>query len=777
MNSYDFSTNKTYLQCVCKDVEQCQDPAVVLANIKQQTPAPCQITYPCQATGFPSASGNQTFVCSNPGSNLVANITQESNKCSCDTKVNKNKNSFEQVCQCCLPSEFVRKSLIAPVSCPKDSIKETCTCTNSSATNNTAISATTLKCNCQHPTSNVVYNELQYPSEGQCDCDNITLGTKQCKCCVPYEVQVQQLQPVCSADSSINNCQCQGNSTKQVCSCVNAKNNLTFANLTTVNPSSCYCNPTSQNLKTCNCCVSASQFQSLKPKCPAGKDSTDCKCDSVKSGHACNCTNKYFFNTTVSTSFPPSTCACYGSADNQTTGFNCQCCASMQEISPAPQCSANNQSFVSCKDCKYDSVKQTVVCNCNGAHYMTPATTTQIAGLTLNTSDCGCVSDGKNSTNCDCCVSQATWKSATPVCQSGDSTLEKCMCQNNSVITQEKSTVTIKKNVTTQVTCKKTGCSGELCSSEEMFSTCTWKNAYACYSPAVCEYQISTGECGFTNTTTLATCLKAPPAIPPNKVSTYQNATRNVTVTNVTKLVSQNVTIIQNVTKYVQQCNCSNNRFPSIAITNAPVSPSVCGCDANNTACQCCVSRDYVTGLYFNALSCTNLTGADCNCNFAKNASCSCTPRDNTVLTYKNLTIDTSKNCLCTNNSANTSQQCRCCVNDLATMIPKAPVCAVNTTTTQSCKCEESFTQSTGKMNLQCQCKHSVNVTQNVTTYNKTTNTSTTTQVSGVETRVTNALLTSQQCNCFPYMNGTKSFSACNCCVPNQFTCPSSFAD
>lgn len=60
-------------------------------------------------------------------------------------------------------------------------------------------------------------------------------------------------------------------------------------------------------------------------------------------------------------------------------------------------------------------------------------------------------------------------------------------------------------------TCVRAGCSGQLCLSEvqaaQMGTTaCLFKPEYACYQQATCEVQAS-GQCGFTQTTTLAACL------------------------------------------------------------------------------------------------------------------------------------------------------------------------------------------------------------------------------------------------------------------------------
>jgi len=52
------------------------------------------------------------------------------------------------------------------------------------------------------------------------------------------------------------------------------------------------------------------------------------------------------------------------------------------------------------------------------------------------------------------------------------------------------------------------GCSGQICSEErDVASNCEWKDRYACYRTAVCERQ-STGECGWTQTPELQSCLE-----------------------------------------------------------------------------------------------------------------------------------------------------------------------------------------------------------------------------------------------------------------------------
>jgi eight-cysteine-cluster-containing protein len=58
--------------------------------------------------------------------------------------------------------------------------------------------------------------------------------------------------------------------------------------------------------------------------------------------------------------------------------------------------------------------------------------------------------------------------------------------------------------------CRATGCSGQICADEDMFSTCEYRPEYACYQSATCERQTD-GQCGWTPTPALQACLANPP--------------------------------------------------------------------------------------------------------------------------------------------------------------------------------------------------------------------------------------------------------------------------
>lgn len=54
--------------------------------------------------------------------------------------------------------------------------------------------------------------------------------------------------------------------------------------------------------------------------------------------------------------------------------------------------------------------------------------------------------------------------------------------------------------------CKVTGCSGQVCSDQDVETSCEWKEEYACYKTARCERQ-QDGRCGWTMTENLTACF------------------------------------------------------------------------------------------------------------------------------------------------------------------------------------------------------------------------------------------------------------------------------
>lgn len=72
----------------------------------------------------------------------------------------------------------------------------------------------------------------------------------------------------------------------------------------------------------------------------------------------------------------------------------------------------------------------------------------------------------------------------------------------------------VKKTTATPVaTCFVGGCSSEICSDKkDVVSSCIYKAEFACYKTAKCERQPS-GQCAFTPTSALNSCLANPPAL------------------------------------------------------------------------------------------------------------------------------------------------------------------------------------------------------------------------------------------------------------------------
>jgi eight-cysteine-cluster-containing protein len=54
--------------------------------------------------------------------------------------------------------------------------------------------------------------------------------------------------------------------------------------------------------------------------------------------------------------------------------------------------------------------------------------------------------------------------------------------------------------------CVVSGCSGQICAGEPLFSTCEWRPEYACFASATCAPQPG-GGCGWSMTDALRACL------------------------------------------------------------------------------------------------------------------------------------------------------------------------------------------------------------------------------------------------------------------------------
>lgn len=66
--------------------------------------------------------------------------------------------------------------------------------------------------------------------------------------------------------------------------------------------------------------------------------------------------------------------------------------------------------------------------------------------------------------------------------------------------------------VSSSASCRPTGCSGQVCSDQEVITTCEYRADYACYKTAKCGRQAG-GQCGWTQTPELTRCLQNPPPL------------------------------------------------------------------------------------------------------------------------------------------------------------------------------------------------------------------------------------------------------------------------
>jgi hypothetical protein len=103
---------------------------------------------------------------------------------------------------------------------------------------------------------------------------------------------------------------------------------------------------------------------------------------------------------------------------------------------------------------------------------------------------------------------KATITFTKPSTPTGTLVLEK---DNPSGLPENADSITIPvrfdvSGVPVSAACKKTGCSGQICSDQDVVSTCEFREEYSCYKTATCERQAN-GACGWTNTTELRQCL------------------------------------------------------------------------------------------------------------------------------------------------------------------------------------------------------------------------------------------------------------------------------
>ena len=430
--------------------------------------------------------------------------------------------------------------------------------------------------------------------------------------------------------------------------------------------------------------------------------------------------------------------------------------------------------------------KLVYTCNCTANHLSNANQKVTLNNYAVNTTSCSCVNFGDRTT-CDCCVSNSTISILRPSC-SADTSSERCACRNNTVQVPKQRTVFFNVTRPVNLTCRRTGFNGHLCQMEADRTVIPWNNSHACYSTVAgttCDFQTSTNTCGWTITPALTACLARPAVIRTPQI--YQNLTFTGAtaprLVNITETRSRNETFFE--AQNLFQCNCSNSRYPSLPLVNAPsAAPGVCGCDARaangSQTCDCCLNRKSVDDLFLSTISCrANQTQSACTCD--SNNLCSCSiPNSNSF--YKDLKVD-AKSCNCITRNGTSLKDCNCCIaSQAAALIPAAPVCSSIQTSLNGCICD-SFSNSS----LKCACRNGFlnrteffNATINSTVTNSTTNTTTVIQVPRTFNRTVtdiawvNQTLDSAQCGCLntaTFTNPSKVSSICNCCTFRAFQC------
>jgi len=305
-----------------------------------------------------------------------------------------------------------------------------------------------------------------------CDCENIAVGSKACKCCVPQPVLAVQLQPRCAVVNNVSTTeavQCSSGSSNGILNCNfisrRVRNNTYFD--FPINSTQCYCAPSINNntLRACNCCVSDAQYLANKQNCPIAKEAANCQCESVNGSLSCDCPNRFFFNE-VTTKIPlaASSCACFpGSSISSRTP--CTCCTGETDlVKPLKSCkNPERETLVQCDQCANAVVfgATKYVCNCYGNSLFDNKTPFQLESVETNPAQCSCVNtQGRNT--CNCCLNNAQWANSKPACSSAQTT-EKCQCRNNTVVSRQNVTTVTKVNRNVTFNCRPTGCSGEIC--------------------------------------------------------------------------------------------------------------------------------------------------------------------------------------------------------------------------------------------------------------------------------------------------------------------------
>lgn len=120
--------------------------------------------------------------------------------------------------------------------------------------------------------------------------------------------------------------------------------------------------------------------------------------------------------------------------------------------------------------------------------------------------------DGSDDPNCNLginptgtCVTPAPEQCVDGETKTADDGCNTCVCSNGLWACTRRACAPVECE--TDADCVVTGCSGQICASEPMASTCEWREEYACYGEPTTSCGCNAGQCGWAQTDELAACL------------------------------------------------------------------------------------------------------------------------------------------------------------------------------------------------------------------------------------------------------------------------------
>jgi hypothetical protein len=181
-------------------------------------------------------------------------------------------------CNCCVSEDTYTKST---KTCPDNSAATACKCENIPATNTTAAF---YSCDCPN---RFFFNQVvPRISLKNCSCFG-TSQIKNCQCCTT-EKDLVIVPKTCKSGESLISCKSCGNVMDSITKTLQYKCNCTTSSVMnsnvsvslpnySVNTTTCGC-VNSENRATCDCCISNSIVERLRPVCSSDSTSEKCSC-------------------------------------------------------------------------------------------------------------------------------------------------------------------------------------------------------------------------------------------------------------------------------------------------------------------------------------------------------------------------------------------------------------------------------------------------------------------------------------------------------------------